>query len=148
MNRSTIKRGLIGCSNSINIYCYSNKKLISNFGSDGYESHESAAFQDYFKSHNIITISLPPHSSYLTQPFNIGCFSVLKRAYSHQIEDLIKMHINHITKIKLFRLSRRCISSNHAPKRKSWFPWSWPSALRPSSGDLKARRQVTNSNTN
>ena len=56
---------------------------------DGHESHESAAFQDYCKSHEIITISLPPHSSHLTQPLDVGCFSVLKRRYGHQIEDFI-----------------------------------------------------------
>src|SRR5438045_1193190 len=69
---------------------------------DGHESHESAAFQDYCKSHEIITISLPPHSSHLTQPLDVGCFSVLKRRYGHQIEDFIKAHINHITKVEFF----------------------------------------------
>jgi hypothetical protein len=32
---------------------------------DGHESHESIEFQEYCKSHNIITICLFPHSSYL-----------------------------------------------------------------------------------
>ena len=69
---------------------------------DGHESHESAAFQEYCKSHNIITLGLPAHSSHLTQPLDIGCFSVLKRAYGRQIEDFIKAHINHITKVEFF----------------------------------------------
>jgi len=38
----------------------------------------------------------------LTQPLDVGCFSVLKRRYSHQIEDFIKAHINHITKVEFF----------------------------------------------
>ena len=69
---------------------------------DGHESHESAAFEHYCKSHNIITLGLPPHSSHLTQPLDIGYFSVLKRTYGHQIEDFIKAHINHITKVEFF----------------------------------------------
>ena len=69
---------------------------------DGHESHESAAFQEYCKAHNIITLCLPPHSSHLTQPLDIGCFSVLKRAYGRQIETFIKAHINHITKVEFF----------------------------------------------
>jgi hypothetical protein len=69
---------------------------------DGHESHESAEFQEYCKAHNIITLCLPPHSSHLTQPLDIGCFSVLKRAYGRQIETFIKAHINHITKIEFF----------------------------------------------
>ena len=69
---------------------------------DGHESHESAEFQEYCKTHNIITLGLPPHSSHLTQPLDVGCFSVLKRAYSRQIEIFIKAHINHITKVEFF----------------------------------------------
>ena len=69
---------------------------------DGHESHESAEFQEYCKAHNIITLGLPPHSSHLTQPLDVGCFSVLKRAYGRQIEMFIKTHINHITKVEFF----------------------------------------------
>jgi hypothetical protein len=69
---------------------------------DGHESHESAKFQEYCKAHNIITLGLPPHSSHLTQPLDVGFFGVLKRAYSRQIETFIKAHINHITKVEFF----------------------------------------------
>src|ERR1700712_4905792 len=69
---------------------------------DGHECHESAEFQEYRKAHNIITLGLPPHSSHLTQPPDVGHFGVLRRAYSRQIETFIKAHINHITKIEFF----------------------------------------------
>jgi len=69
---------------------------------DGHESHESAAFQDYCKVHNIVTLGLPAHSSHLIQPLDVGCFSVLKRMYGRQIETFIKAHINHITKVEFF----------------------------------------------
>ena len=69
---------------------------------DGHESHGSAEFQEYCKTHNIITLGLPPHSSHLTQPLDVGCFSVLKRAYGRQIETFIKAHVNHITKVEFF----------------------------------------------
>jgi hypothetical protein len=69
---------------------------------DRHESHESVEFQDYCKSYNIITLGLPPHSSYLTQPPDVRCFSVLKRIYSRQIEDFIKAYIYYITKIEFF----------------------------------------------
>ncbi len=65
---------------------------------DRHESHVLAAFEDYYKSNNIITLCLPPHSSHLTQPLDVGCFSVLKRIYGRQIEGFIKAHINHISK--------------------------------------------------
>ncbi|KAJ8070704.1 hypothetical protein OCU04_001075 [Sclerotinia nivalis] len=69
---------------------------------DGHESHESIPFQSYCKANNIICIRLPPHSSHLTQPFDVGCFGVLKRAYGCQIDGFIKAHINHITKVEFF----------------------------------------------
>jgi hypothetical protein len=67
---------------------------------DGHESHESIEFQDYCKANNIITLGLPPHSSHLTQPLDVGCFSVLKRMYGRQIEGFMKAHIHHITKVE------------------------------------------------
>ncbi|APA10757.1 hypothetical protein sscle_06g055270 [Sclerotinia sclerotiorum 1980 UF-70] len=70
---------------------------------DGHESHKSPAFQEYCKEHNIILLSLPPHSSHLTQPLDIGCFGPLKRSYSRQIENFIKAHITHITKTEFFQ---------------------------------------------
>ena len=43
---------------------------------------------------------MPPHSSHLLQPLDVGCFSPLKRAYSREVESLIRNHINHITKLE------------------------------------------------
>jgi hypothetical protein len=43
---------------------------------------------------------MPPHSSHFLQPLDVACFSPLKRAYGAEISDLIRSHINHITKIE------------------------------------------------
>ena len=67
---------------------------------DGYESHQSAQFEAFCKEKNIIPISLPPHSSHLTQPLDVGCFSALKKAYGQQIEHFIRAHINYISKVE------------------------------------------------
>ena len=56
---------------------------------DGYKSHYSDEFEEYYKEHNIITLCIPAHSSHLLQPLDIGCFGPLKKAYSQQIEDII-----------------------------------------------------------
>jgi hypothetical protein len=69
---------------------------------DEHESHESVEFQEYCKSHNIITLGLPPHSSHLTQPLDVGCFGPLKRVYDRQIEEFIKARIHHIIKVEFF----------------------------------------------
>ena len=67
---------------------------------DGHESHNSLEFQVICKENKIYTLYMPPHSLYLLQPLNVGCFSPLKRAYGNQIGSLIRNHINHITKLK------------------------------------------------
>ena len=65
---------------------------------DGHSSHDTVEFRDYCNDHNIITLCMPPHSSHLLQPLDVGCFSPLKRAYSTEIEALIRYQVNHITK--------------------------------------------------
>ena len=67
---------------------------------DGHESHHSLEFQDFCKENNIYTLCMPPHSSHLLQPLDVGCFSPLKRAYSREIESLIRNYINYITKLE------------------------------------------------
>ena len=69
---------------------------------DGHESHQSVDFETYCKDHNIIPICLPPHSSHITQPLDVGFFSVLKRAYGREINTFIRAHINNITKVEFF----------------------------------------------
>jgi hypothetical protein len=41
---------------------------------------------------------MPPHSSHLLQPLDVGCFALLKKAYSTQVSDLMRNHITHISK--------------------------------------------------
>jgi hypothetical protein len=67
---------------------------------DGHESHISVQFQQYCKENNIITLCMPPHSSHLLQPLDVGCFSSLKTSYGKQIENLMRLRINHITKLE------------------------------------------------
>lgn len=41
---------------------------------------------------------MPPHSSHLLQPLDVGCFAVLKHVYSCFISDLTHKGYNHIDK--------------------------------------------------
>jgi hypothetical protein len=69
---------------------------------DGHESHVSDAFEKYCQDNNIITLCIPSHSSHITQSFDVGCFSVMKRMYGREIEDFIKAVVTHITKLEFF----------------------------------------------
>lgn len=68
---------------------------------DGHESHHSMEFELYCKKHNIVTLCMPPHTSHLLQPLDIGCFGRLKQAYGRQIEDLMRAHVSHVSKLEL-----------------------------------------------
>lgn len=65
---------------------------------DGHESYHSVEFELYCKENNIITLYMPPYSSYILQPLNIGCFGPLKTAYRRQIEKKIRAGITYIAK--------------------------------------------------
>jgi hypothetical protein len=65
---------------------------------DGHESHKSLAFQDLCEENKIITLCMPPHSSHILQPLDVGCFAPLKRAYSREIRVLATDHVGHIDK--------------------------------------------------
>jgi hypothetical protein len=50
---------------------------------------------------------MPPHSFYLLQLLDIGCFGLLKQSYGRQIEDLIHAHITYITKLEFLCVFRK-----------------------------------------
>jgi hypothetical protein len=66
---------------------------------DGYGSYLTPEFDKICEENNIIAICMPPHSSYLLQPLDIGCFAVLKRSYGRLIESKMRARINHIRKL-------------------------------------------------
>jgi len=82
---------------------------------DGHESHHSLEFQELCKENNIYTLCMPPHSSHLLQPLDVGCFSPLKRAYSREIEALIRHHINHITKLEFLPAFKAAFTRSFTP---------------------------------
>ncbi|KAM5527928.1 transposase [Fusarium oxysporum f. sp. phaseoli] len=69
---------------------------------DGHESHHSIDFERYCEENKIIRLCMPPHSSHLLQPLDVGCFSVLKNAYGREVEHLIRCSITHVSKTEFF----------------------------------------------
>ncbi|KAG7001283.1 hypothetical protein FocnCong_v013165 [Fusarium oxysporum f. sp. conglutinans] len=69
---------------------------------DGHKSHHSVDFERYCEEHKIITLCMPPYSSHLLQPLDVGYFNLLKNAYSREIEHLIRCSITHVSKTEFF----------------------------------------------
>ena len=66
---------------------------------DGHGSHLTPDFDRLCFKYDIIPICMPPHSSHLLQPLDIGCFAPLKREYGGMIEAKARCNINHIDKL-------------------------------------------------
>ncbi|EED12353.1 conserved hypothetical protein [Talaromyces stipitatus ATCC 10500] len=66
---------------------------------DGHGSHLTAEFDRTCTENNIIPVCMPPHSSHLLQPLDVGCFAVLKRHYGQLVEQRMRLGFNHIDKI-------------------------------------------------
>jgi hypothetical protein len=71
---------------------------------DGHGSHVIPEFDLFCSDHSIIVLCMPPHSSHLLQPLDVGCFSVLKQSYGRRVEQLMRLGINHIDKTEFLPL--------------------------------------------
>lgn len=65
---------------------------------DGHSSHLTPKFDQYCAENDIIPVCMPPHSSHLLQPLDVGVFAVLKRLYGRAVENRMRCGVNHIDK--------------------------------------------------
>jgi hypothetical protein len=47
---------------------------------------------------------MPPHTSHLLQPLDVGCFSPLKTLYGHEVAELARQSIYHVDKLDFLRI--------------------------------------------
>jgi hypothetical protein len=67
---------------------------------DGHESHVSAAVVTYCLCNQIVLILLPPHSSHLLQPLDVGIFPPLKMAIAQRQTRLFRSGLRTIHKVE------------------------------------------------
>ncbi|MES9882742.1 MAG: hypothetical protein ABW185_17890 [Sedimenticola sp.] len=53
---------------------------------DGHRSHISPFLVDWAKENNIILFVLPPHTSHILQPMDVGCFGAFAKIYSDECQ--------------------------------------------------------------
>ncbi|KAL1952619.1 hypothetical protein VTO42DRAFT_4601 [Malbranchea cinnamomea] len=71
---------------------------------DWRRSHASAEFDQFCPENHIIALYMPPHSSHLLRPLDVGGFSPLKAVYGRQVENQMRLGINHIDKEEFLAL--------------------------------------------
>lgn len=67
---------------------------------DGHDSHISADFVLFCIEKQIDLVLLPPHSSHLLQPLDVGIFGPLKTAILHQLSCILRMGISRLQKVE------------------------------------------------
>jgi hypothetical protein len=78
---------------------------------DGHSSHATPEFDQYCAENKIITLCMPPHTSHLLQPLDVGCFSALKKAYGHEVGELARQSVYYIDKDEFLYIYQRVRTS-------------------------------------
>jgi hypothetical protein len=83
---------------------------------DGHGSHSTPEFDAFCEENRIITLCMPPHTSHLLQPLDVGCFSPLKTAYGRLIADLARRQIFHVDKADFLAMYHQARASIFSEK--------------------------------
>jgi hypothetical protein len=67
---------------------------------DGHDSHITAEFIAHCIDNKILLMILPPHSSHLTQPLDVGVFGPLKKKMAAEIYPLMRTGVARIQKVE------------------------------------------------
>lgn len=67
---------------------------------DGHDSHITGEYIGHCMDNNIILMILPPHSSHMTQPLDVGVFGPMKKHIAAEINPLIRTGIPRIQKVE------------------------------------------------
>ena len=67
---------------------------------DGHGSHITAPFIRFCMDHDILVLLLPPRSSHLMQPLDVGIFSPLKRRMSEELDKILRYGYSNIKKFE------------------------------------------------
>jgi DDE superfamily endonuclease len=67
---------------------------------DGHDSHITGDFIEHCMNHKIHIMILPPHSSHLTQPLDVGVFGALKKVMASKLEPILRTGISCLQKVE------------------------------------------------
>ncbi|XP_053372948.1 uncharacterized protein LOC123560642 [Mercenaria mercenaria] len=75
---------------------------------DGHRSHTSLTLTDWAKKNNVILFLLPPHSSHVTQPLDVGVFGPFKSMYYSECQNFMKRNPGmNVTKYQIASLTSK-----------------------------------------
>jgi hypothetical protein len=82
---------------------------------DGHSSHVSFEFVAFCNENDIILLCLPPHSTHVLQPLDVGIFSPLAKAYKILVQESAVFgatYVDNTTFLRTFQEARKTIPKN------------------------------------
>ena len=92
---------------------------------DGHDSHISAGFVRYCIDNKIVLFLLPPHSSHLLQPLDVGVFRPVKAAMSLLLGKLYATEISRLQKIEWLEIYIKACSKSIVEGNTWGMAWGW-----------------------
>jgi hypothetical protein len=74
---------------------------------DGHSSHLTQEFLDYYWLHHIRPFQLPPHTTHLLQPLDVGVFQSLKHNFKKQVRREVFQGAREISRVDFFSFFQR-----------------------------------------
>ena len=84
---------------------------------DGYGSHITQPFIEYCWEHRIRPFQLPPHSTHLLQPLDVGIFQTYKLNLKKSIQNEVFHGLTEMSKTDFFSIFQAFSDHTFAPKR-------------------------------
>jgi hypothetical protein len=82
---------------------------------DGHRSHISVDLVEWAKQQNIVLFVLPPHTSHILQPMDIGCFGPLQLKYAQECSKFARTHHRVVTRYDVCSLACKAYSFALSP---------------------------------
>jgi len=83
---------------------------------DGHKSHVNLTLKEWGQENNIVFFVIPPHTSHVTQPLDIGCFGPLKRAYHSECQSFMRQTPGiQINRLNIAALSSKSYNKSLTP---------------------------------
>ena len=82
---------------------------------DGHRSHVSLGLIEWAKQNNIVLFVLPPHTSHILQPMDIGCFGPLQVRYNQECSKFARLNHRVVTRYDVCSLACKAYVSALSP---------------------------------
>lgn len=84
---------------------------------DGHKSHINLTLKEWGIAHNIVFFVIPPHTSHVTQPLDVGCFGPLKKVYYKECQSFMRSSPGtQITRYNVASISSKAYNKGLTPE--------------------------------